>query len=111
MDLRLTELKRIQNLGMKIKVLSNTWGLERDIQIATSKAIFNIPRYEKNTLEVYRIWHSLCLGTPVISEKSLDIKVNNEFSSFIQFVNNFSPRYIKDENLIAADIYKKRNLI
>ena len=110
-QLRTEKINYIKNLGIKINVLTNTWGLERDIQICTSKAIVNLPKYEKNILEVYRLWHALCLGTPVFSEKSLDPNLNNEFSRFIQFFDDISMLQNPDENIKSPEIYKRETCL
>ena len=106
-DLRIEKLNRLKQNGLPIRILSNTWGYERDIQIGTSKAIINIPKYEKNILEVYRIWHSLCLGTSVVSERGMDEKLANEYNNYILFIGN----NIKNETILEeckeVEIYKR----
>lgn len=107
-DLRTKKIMHLRQNGLPIRVLSNSWGYERDIQIATSKAIINIPKYEKNILEVYRIWHSLCLNTPVISEKGLDRKLADEFNDFILFKNNIAPNEIVNDELKTAEVFRQK---
>jgi len=107
-DFRAEKITELKKTGLQIRVLSNSWGFERDIQIGTSKAIVNIPKYEKNILEVYRIWHSLCLGTPVISERGLDEKLANEFNDYILFTDSIlSSNTLLDESK-DADIFREK---
>ena len=58
-------------------------GHERDIQIRKAKAIINIGKYDSNILEVYRIWHSLCLGSSVYSDAGIDEILTKQYSKYI----------------------------
>jgi hypothetical protein len=80
---RARRLESFQSAGLKLNVLQNTWGHERDIQIRRAKAIVNIGKYNPNILEVYRIWHSLCLGTPVYSDAGIDENLTKQYSKYI----------------------------
>lgn len=82
-EVREQRLKYFQNAGLKLNVLQNIWGHERDIQIRKAKAIINIGKYDPNILEVYRIWHSLCLGTSVYSDAGIDEILTKQYSKYI----------------------------
>ncbi|MFZ6818039.1 hypothetical protein [Undibacterium sp. Ji22W] len=85
---RLPTLKYLrEDLKMPLRILNNSWGHERDIRIATAKATINIGKFDASVLEVYRIWHSLCLGTPVISERGGDEKLVQDWQQYVQFVD------------------------
>ena len=103
---RSQRLKSFQSAGLKLNVLQNVWGHERDIQIRKAKAIINIGKYDPNILEVYRIWHSLCLGTPVYSDAGIDETLAKQYSKYI----NLSERLEIDSFLIppvSPSLYKK----
>jgi hypothetical protein len=103
---RAQRLKSFQSAGLKLNVLQNVWGHERDIQIRKAKAIINIGKYDPNILEVYRIWHSLCLGTPVYSDAGIDETLAKQYSKYI----NLSERLEIDSFLIppvSPSLYKK----
>lgn len=105
-DDRTDRLRSFQNAGLNLKVLQNIWGHERDIQIRKAKAIVNIGKYDPNILEVYRIWHSLCLGTPVYSDAGIDHSLTKQYSKYI----NISPSLNMDSFLmppISPDLYRK----
>ncbi|MBR7801040.1 hypothetical protein [Undibacterium fentianense] len=85
---RLPILKYLrEELKIPLRVLTNCWGHERDMRIATAQATINIGKFDASLLEVYRIWHSLCLGTPVISEKGGDARLVDDWREYVQFVD------------------------
>ncbi|MBC3873867.1 hypothetical protein [Undibacterium flavidum] len=86
---RIPTLKYLrEELKMPLRILHNCWGHERDLRIATAKATINIGKFDASVLEVYRIWHSLCLGTPVISERGGDEKLVQDWQQYVQFVES-----------------------
>ncbi|NBW61089.1 MAG: hypothetical protein EBR31_05105 [Methylophilaceae bacterium] len=103
---RIERLKSLQNSGLKLNVLHNVWGHERDIQIRKAKAIVNIGKYNPNILEVYRIWHSLCLGTPVYSDAGIDEELIKHYSKYV----SLSEKLEIDSFLVppvSVDLYKR----
>jgi hypothetical protein len=105
-DDRVERLQSFKDAGLKLNVLQNVWGHERDIQIRKAKAIINIGKYNPNILEVYRIWHSLCLGTPVYSDAGIDDTLAKQYSKYI----NLSERLEIGSFLIppvSPSLYKK----
>ena len=100
--------KLINEEKLPINILHNIWGIYRDHEILNSKGIINIHRLENVPLEIYRIWHSLCLGKPILSEKGSDKKLDNDYSDYIFFAND--PRKITANELKileAKNNYKK----
>lgn len=75
-----------EDVRMPLLILNNCWGHERDLRVATAKATINIGKFDASVLEVYRIWHSLCLGTPVLSELGGDARLVQDWRNYIQFV-------------------------
>jgi len=99
---RAQRMQQLVQEGAKLKVLENIWGYERDLQIATSRAVLNIGKFENNTLEVYRLWHTLCLGTPVISEPGVDAGLAQEWAPYVTFVDRISHARDLDVELVPA---------
>ena len=91
--------KLINEDKLPINILHNIWGLYRDHEILNSRGIINIHRLDNVPLEIYRIWHSLCLGKKILSEQGADKKLDNDFTDYIFFT--------KDPNKITSNDLKK----
>lgn len=92
---------------IQLSAIVSYWGFERDYEICTSRAVLNIGKEANNILEVYRLWHSLCLGTPVITEKGIDRVLVGEWEKYVHFIED--PQQISGktaEMAPSADIYK-----
>ncbi|MFM7024489.1 MAG: hypothetical protein ACKOWC_00285 [Limnohabitans sp.] len=105
-DDRVRRLRQFQEAGLKLNILQNVWGHERDIQIRTAKAIVNIGKFNPNILEVYRIWHSLCLGTPVYSDAGVDATLVERYSKYVHIVDSLDMNALAAEP-ISPDIYRQ----
>jgi hypothetical protein len=93
--------------GIPIRGFSNFWGYERDYELATCGAVLNISKNTDSILEIYRLWHSLCMGTQVISEKGADDVLVKEWSNFVCFVEDPSQiTSIDTLEIPAANRYK-----
>ena len=103
---RLKRLKAFQEAGLKLKVLHNTWGYERDIQIATAKGIINIAKYAPNILEVYRLWHSLCLGAPVYSDAGIDETLAKKYAKYVNIADTLDVEQFLNPAK-SSELYKK----
>jgi hypothetical protein len=103
---RSRRLKQFQEAGVKLQVLQNVWGHERDIQIRTAKAIINIGKFNPNVLEVYRIWHSLCLETPVYSEPGVDLTLAERYRTFIHMTDHLDADALAAP-AVSPDVYRK----
>lgn len=101
-EYRAQRLRQLVQEGVKLKVLENIWGYERDLQIATSRAVLNIGKFANNTLEVYRLWQTLCLGTPVISEPGVDAGLAQEWAPYVTFVDEISHAGDLEVELVPA---------
>lgn len=63
--------KRIEASGCNVSVFDHPlYGEERDQFIRQAKAVFNCHYYETSRFEQARAFHTLSLGTPVISERT-----------------------------------------
>jgi len=91
---------------IKIKIYDSFWGISRDEEINLSKAVINLNKGELSILAVYRIWHSLCLNTPVISTVSIDKALNAEYEKFIKFYDSIETLNFNDE-LISPKLYQE----
>jgi hypothetical protein len=68
---RKTIFKRIEASGYSVSVFDHPlYGEERDQYIRQAKAVFNCHFYETSRFEQARAFHTLSLGTPVISERA-----------------------------------------
>lgn len=85
------------------------WGFERDYEILNSKAVLNISKTSQSYLEIYRLWHSLCLDTAVISERGLDPVLCSEWSQFVRFTDDMLSLTLSNTtDLVPASLYRER---
>lgn len=92
-----------------VTAVTNYWGFERDYQIASARAVVNISKGPDSVLESYRLWHSLCLGTPVISEPGKDAALADEWREYVTFVPDLaSPPAGLGTQLVPAEIYRRK---
>ena len=103
---RIQRLKEIKNSGININILNNVWGHERDIQIRTAKAVINIGKYNPSLLEVYRIWHSLCIGTPVYSDAGIDQSLVKKYEKYATIADRLDSHTLETP-AISADLYQR----
>lgn len=103
---RLKRLDEFKKAGVNLEVLQNSWGLERDMQIRMAKAVVNIGKYNPNLLEVYRIWHTLCLGSAVYSDAGVDAQLAEKHAPFVKIFNRLDEKSLQEEPISAA-VYKK----
>lgn len=103
---RLKRLGDLKKAGVNLEVLQNAWGLERDMQIRMAKAVVNIGKYNPNLLEVYRIWHTLCLGTAVYSDAGVDTRLTDSHAPYLRIFNRLDEKSLQEEP-ISASVYRK----
>lgn len=120
---RRTVIETLLNNKISLFGIVDYWGFERDYEISTARAVLNISRNESTILEVYRLWHSLCLGTPVISEKGSDPVLVDEWINYVGFVDNLlqvsgetanslpSPDHYKAQTSFHSEVVRLRNWI
>jgi hypothetical protein len=86
---RKTLFKRIEASGCSVSVFDHPlYGEERDQYICQAKAVFNCHFYETSRFEQARAFHTLSLGTPVISERSERTAPPNAFENAVTWVND-----------------------
>ncbi len=104
---RKTIIDSLSKNATRLLCLDDSWGFERDYEISTSGAVLNICKEDNSIVEIYRLWHSLCLSTPVISEKGVDPVLVDEWKDYVNFID--SPQQISAETLSwvpNADLYR-----
>jgi SAM-dependent methyltransferase len=91
---RLNLIRRIEACGRKVTTFSQPlYAEERDRYVRNAKAVLNFHFYEKATFEQVRAFHTLSLGTPLISELSAQTKADEVFRDA---VNWFSDESLED---------------
>lgn len=82
---RVNTLGRIRKMGMTVKVLHETYGLERDSVVCRAKIVLNLHRETPARLEVGRLVPLLSNGVFVVSETDLDWQTNQEWKDYVVF--------------------------
>lgn len=107
-DRRKAILERVMSSGIAMRGTLSNWGYERDYEICTSRAVLNISRFDNYILEVYRLWHSLSLGTPVITERGADRALADEWQKYVCFVDDVRNLTKADLGRVpGAELYKR----
>jgi SAM-dependent methyltransferase len=84
-------LQRIEASGVQVAMFDQAlYGPERDHFIRQSKAVLNCHFYETSRFEQARAFHSLSLGTPVISERTARTAPPGPFESALFWVDDHS---------------------
>ncbi len=99
---RTQRLAAFKQAGVKVEVLQNVWGLERDMQIRCAKGVLNIGKYKPNILEVYRLWHTLCLGAPVFSDAGIDARLVTAHARYARIFSRLEPAHLAMEPVSPA---------
>ena len=74
-----------------LEILQNVWGFERDYKLSKTHAVLNIQKkQEKTPLEVYRLWHALCFGNVIFSEKGSDESLYKDYLPYVTFTDDFN---------------------
>ena len=87
-DLRVERRVKMLNALSKefeVKIVTETFGEEMHDLIKQARFVINIHYFIPPFLEVFRIYESLSLGVPVISENSPDSWMYPDFGSSVQF--------------------------
>jgi Macrocin-O-methyltransferase (TylF) len=72
-DHRLSVLRKLRDVGIKVNVAFGVYGRERDDLIARSKIVLNIHCYETQLFEAVRVSYLLANSKAVVTEPSPDI--------------------------------------
>lgn len=101
-------LNSLVNSNIHIKVINNVWALERDYEIISANSVVNISKMKNSPLEIYRLWHTLSLGTSVVSEKGFDPDLAIMWSEFVNFTDSFDDinESVFSSQLKSPEIYK-----
>jgi SAM-dependent methyltransferase len=84
-------LKRVEASGVQVATFDQAlYGAERDHFIRQSKAVLNCHFYETSRFEQARAFHSLSLGTPVISERTSRTLPSEAFESALFWLDDRS---------------------
>lgn len=85
---------RIEDCGWNIAMFDYPlYGEERDQFIRQSKAVLNCHFYESSLFEQARAFHTLSLGTPLVSERTDKTQPPAEFEKSITWINNNNIEY------------------
>jgi predicted SAM-dependent methyltransferase len=80
---------RIEACGWNVSLFDHPlYGEERDHFIRHSKAVFNCHFYESSRFEQARAFHTLSLGTPVISERTTRTTPPPAFEDAVSWLND-----------------------
>jgi hypothetical protein len=81
--------KRIEASGWSVSVFDHPlYGEERDQYIRQAKAVFNCHFYETSRFEQARAFHTLSLGTPVISERTERTTPPQAFENSVTWISD-----------------------
>lgn len=81
--------KRIEASGCNVSVFDHPlYGEERDQYIRQAKAVFNCHFYDTSRFEQARAFHTLSLGTPVISERAERTAPPKAFEKSVTWVSD-----------------------
>jgi SAM-dependent methyltransferase len=81
--------KRIEASGCSVSVFDHPlYGEERDQYIRQAKAVFNCHFYNTSRFEQARAFHTLSLGTPVISERAERTNPPQAFENSVTWVSD-----------------------
>ena len=82
-------LSRIEACGWKVSMFDHPlFGEERDQFIRQAKAVFNCHFYESSLFEQARAFHTLSLGTPLISERTALTKPPAGFEDAVTWIED-----------------------
>jgi hypothetical protein len=88
-DRRKALFDRIESCGWNVSMFDHPlYAEERDQFIGQSKAVFNCHFYETSRFEQARAFHTLSLGTPVISERTDKTTPPPAFENAVTWIND-----------------------
>lgn len=92
-------LERIEACGITVSLFDGPlYGAERDHFIVQAKAVLNTPYYESSRFEQARVSHCLSLGTPVISERTPQVRPHAAFEESVHWItDNSLERFFSEE--------------
>lgn len=94
-------LKEIQNtFNLNIYVTGDAFNEDLENLLFRSKYVINISAYENSVLETHRINKALALGCKVISNYSVDEKMNTKYKEHVVFCGKHLEDYIRTIQMI-----------
>ncbi len=95
-----------------VYVASEIFGEELVSLICRSKVVVNIHYYETALLETTRIYETLSLGTPIVSESSIDINNHTDLYNIISFtpIGDVDAMIIELRSLLNDNLQQQRRL-
>ncbi len=95
---------RIEACGWSVSTFDHPlYGQERDEFIRQAKAVFNCHFYESSRFEQARAFHTLSLGTPVISERTERTTPPQAFEDAVTWVSDASlEKFFREEFLTSS---------
>ena len=84
-DRRWDAIEAIEATGANVRVVTGVYGAERDALIARAKIVLNVHYYESQTFEIVRVAYLLANRRFVVSERGLDLPLEQPFEQGIAF--------------------------
>jgi len=103
-DRRKAIFSRIEACGWNVSMFDHpVYGDERDQFIRQAKAVFNCHFYESSRFEQARAFHTLSLGTPVISERTARTTPPAAFEDAVTWLADDQLESFFKEEFLSAD--------
>jgi hypothetical protein len=103
-DRRRAIFSRIEACGWSVSMFDHpVYGDERDQFIRQAKAVFNCHYYESSRFEQARAFHTLSLGTPVISERTARTTPPAAFEEAVTWLGDDQLEPFFKEEFLSAD--------
>jgi Glycosyltransferase family 25 (LPS biosynthesis protein) len=95
-----------------VYVASEVFGEELISLICRAKVVVNIHYYEGALLETTRIYETLSLGTPIVSESSIDIDSHTDLTGIVSFIpiGDIDAMITELHLLLTEDLQQQRRL-
>ncbi|MEI8034039.1 MAG: hypothetical protein WCH96_01020 [Betaproteobacteria bacterium] len=79
-------LKKLEAQGVKLKVLLNVYGKQRDHWIERSKMVINLHHYNSHIFEIVRVFYLLTNAVAVVSEVNESTSIDENYKAGIKGV-------------------------
>lgn len=100
-------IERIEACGVTVSLFDGPlYGDERDHFIVQAKAVLNAPYYETSRFEQARASLCLSLGTPVISERTAQVRPHAAFEESVHWITDASLERFFTEEFGSPDFYR-----
>jgi len=110
-DRRKALFDRIESCGWNVSMFDHPlYAEERDQFIGQSKAVFNCHFYETSRFEQARAFHTLSLGTPVISERTNKTTPPSAFENAVTWIGDEKIESFFKNDFMSPDWIKKAEI-